>query len=69
MLNDHHENNAAKERFRLAARALAALRDLAELDPSVIELAGIAATELDALYPGVHASAGPDDPVLPPKKP
>jgi hypothetical protein len=48
------------ERVRLAARGLAALNDLANLDPRVLELYTVAAGELRALYP--ETSAGPTDP-------
>ncbi|MEI8256078.1 MAG: hypothetical protein WCJ30_10445 [Deltaproteobacteria bacterium] len=66
-LHNSHDGGKA-ERERLAARAVAALYDLANLDGSFAELAGIAHTELRALIPGPIASAGPTDPIDPPHK-
>lgn len=48
------------ERQRLATRAIAALRDLAELDPRFTDLATYARDELRAQYP--EPAAGPTDP-------
>lgn len=76
--NDHHHDGGAAECRRLAERAIAALNDLANLDPRALEVASIVITDLRHLYPGEAArvkmphdrvSAGPTDPPPSPKKP
>lgn len=63
----HHDGGRA-ECQRLAARALAALEALANLSGSepLIDLEMFARETIVALYP--EASAGPTDPIDPPKK-
>jgi hypothetical protein len=64
-----HDGGKA-ERERLAARVCAAINDLANLDPRLLDLAGIVLTDIRALYPNPDADAGPTDPPpVPPKKP
>ena len=70
-MNDHHHDNARAERQRLADRAHAALRDLAELDPNALELSTIAGIELRGMgyEPPPEPTAGPEGPPpVPPTK-
>ena len=63
----HHDGGEAECR-RLAERAIAALNDLANLDPRALEVASIVITDLRHLYPSPDADAGPEDPIVPPRK-